>query len=449
MIQHLPLTEKEQLISYFVQGCKPKDQWRIGTEHEKFVFYTDSLKPVPYETKKGIGAFLKQMTQFGWDTISEEGNIIALTKQDGSSVTLEPGGQFELSGAPLKTIHETCKEVHQHLDQVKTVGSALGISMIGMGFSPKWSRDDFHWMPKPRYRIMKKYMPTKGNLGLDMMLRSCTIQANLDFSSEEDMIKKFRVSLALQPLVTALFANSPFSEGKPNGYVSYRSAIWEDTDPDRCGLLDFVFKEDFSFEKYVDYALDVPMYFVKRNNQYIDAAGLSFRDFMKQKLDILPGETPLLSDWEDHLTTLFPEVRMKKFLEMRGADGGPWRRICALPALWAGLLYDETALEACHDMIKGWTIEEMQYLRHTAPKEGFQTKFRKTNIIELCQTMISIADEGLKNRACYDDFGEDERHFLNALKILLEEERTPAERKIEIYNKAGQNIDELYRKCAY
>jgi glutamate--cysteine ligase len=340
-----PIADKRQLVSYLEAGCmeagcKPPEAWRIGTEHEKFAYTREDLRPLPYEGERSIRALLEGLVaRFGWEPMFEAGKPIALTK-DGCSVTLEPGGQFELSGAPLETLHETCDEVNTHLSQVKEIAEPLDIGLVGLGFLPKWRREDITWMPKGRYKIMRAYMPTKGNLGLDMMLRTCTVQVNLDFESEADMVAKFRTGLALQPIATGLFANSPFTEGKPNGFMSYRSHIWTDADPDRCGILPFVFEDAMGFERYAEHVLDVPMYFVYRNGQYLDASGQSFRDFLEGRLPALPGELPTTSDWADHLSTLFPEVRLKHFLEMRGADGGPGRNICALPAFWVGLLYD-------------------------------------------------------------------------------------------------------------
>ena len=345
-----PIADKRQLVEYLESGSKPPAAWRIGTEHEKFVFRRSDLRRVPYGGPDGIAALLQGMMRFGWKPVVENGNTIALSNDARCSITLEPGGQFELSGAPLETVHQTCDEVHEHLRQVREVCDELGLGMIGLGFDPKWRREDISWMPKARYRIMRDYMPKKGRLGLDMMLRTCTVQTNLDYQSEADMVKKFRVSLALQPVAVALFANSPFVQGKPSGLLSQRSLVWTDTDPDRCGTLPFVFEAGFGFERYVNYMLDVPMYFVYRDGRYIDASGLSFRDFMAGRLAVLPGEIPRLGDWIDHLTTAFPEVRLKTFLEMRGADGGPWRRLCALPALWVGILYDGTALDAAADL---------------------------------------------------------------------------------------------------
>jgi glutamate--cysteine ligase len=373
-----PITDKAQLIGVLARGARPKEQWRIGTEHEKFPFLTDTLKPVPYEGERSIRRLLEGMRdRFGWTPVMEGPHLIALSDPGGAgSISLEPGGQFELSGAPLKTLHDTCEEVHDHLAQVREVGDALGIGFLGIGVSPKWTRAETPVMPKGRYAIMAAYMKRKGNLGLDMMFRSCTVQVNLDFGSEADMVKKMRVGLALQPVITALFANSPFLESKPNGFRSYRSEIWRDTDPDRTGMLPFAFETGFGFERYVDYALDVPMYFVYRDGVYHDVSGESFRAFMRGGLKQLPGVRPTLKDWSDHLTTIFPEVRLKNYLEMRGADSGPWRRLCALPAIWTGLLYDQAALDAAWDLVKGWTAEDRQRLRDAVPREALFAKVK-------------------------------------------------------------------------
>lgn len=365
------VTDRSQLVEYIASGEKPKDAWRIGTEHEKFGFRLDDLRPPTFDGDRGIEALLRGMTRFGWEAVNENGRTIALLR-DGASVTLEPAGQLELSGGMLETIHETCSEVRSHLVEVKTVADELQIGFLGMGFQPKWRRDEMPWMPKGRYQIMKNYMPKVGSLGLDMMTRTCTVQVNLDFASEADMVKKFRVSLALQPIATALFADSPFTEGKPNGYLSYRSHIWTDTDGDRTGMLDFVFEDGFGYERYVDYLLDVPMYFSYRQGRYIDASGQSFRDFLQGRLPALPGALPTFTDWSDHMTTAFPEVRMKKFLEMRGADGGPWGRLCALPAFWVGLLYDDEALDAAWDLVKDFSRQERHALRDGVPRHALK-----------------------------------------------------------------------------
>ncbi|MEX2455294.1 MAG: glutamate--cysteine ligase [Rhodospirillaceae bacterium] len=444
-----PITDYRQLVEHLELGCKPPEAWRIGTEHEKFVFKLDTLEPVPYEGPWGIGRFLEGLTRFGWEPVLENGNPIALTKGD-CNISLEPGGQLELSGAPLESIHQTCDEVHTHLAQVKEVAAELGVGLIGTGFIPKWTREDIPWMPKGRYRIMRSYMPKKGSLGLDMMLRTCTVQVNLDFKSEADMVEKFRASLALQPVATALFANSPFVEGKPSGYQSFRSHIWEDTDADRCGILPFVFEDGMGFERYVEYALDVPMYFVYRDGAYIDVSGQSFRDFLAGRLPGLPGEVPSLSDWSDHLTTLFPEVRLKRFIEMRGADGGPWRRLCALPALWVGLLYDADCQSAAWDLVKDWTIEEHVYLRTEVPKKGLQAEFRGGTMADLARKVLEISAQGLRRRAIFDSTGDDESSFLRTIQEIAECGYSPSEKLLELYrNEWGGTVDPIYSEFAY
>ncbi|HEX9806793.1 MAG TPA: glutamate--cysteine ligase, partial [Alteraurantiacibacter sp.] len=339
------IERREQLLEPLQRGEKPRDDWRIGTEHEKLVYRVEDRRAPSYDEPGGIRDILLALGEYGWEPVEEGGNIIAMSGVDGT-VSLEPAGQLELSGAAVENLHDTCSETGRHLQQVKEVGAKLGVGFLGLGMWPDKTREDLPIMPKGRYAIMMRHMPRVGSLGLDMMLRTCTIQTNLDYGSEADMVKKFRTSLALQPLATALFANSPFTEGKPNGFLSYRSHIWSDTDPHRTGMLPFVFEDGFGYERYVEYMLDVPMYFVYREGKYIDASGLSFRNFLKGELSVLPGELPRQSDWWDHLSTAFPEVRLKSFLEMRGADGGPWNRICALPAFWAGLLYDQGALDA-------------------------------------------------------------------------------------------------------
>ncbi len=449
-LQGPPITDKRQLIEYHEAGNKPPAEWRVGTEHEKFVFRRADLRRVPYEGPDGIGALLQGMTRFGWKPVVEKGNIIALVNDARCSITLEPGGQFELSGAPLETVHQTCEEVHEHLRQVREVCDELGLGMIGLGFDPTSRRDDVPWMPKGRYRIMRDYMPKKGRLGLDMMLRTCTVQANLDYQSEADMVRKFRASLALQPVAVALFANSPFVEGRPTGYVSQRSLVWTDTDPDRCGTLPFVFEDGFGFERYIDYMLDMPMYFVYRAGVYIDASGQSFRDFMAGKLPALPGELPLIGDWTDHLTTAFPEVRLKTYLEMRGADGGPWRRLCALPALWVGLLYDSAALDAACDVVADWTTAEREAMRRDVPRLGLATPHRSRTLRDIALEILEIAREGLHRRARRDSCGEDETHHLDALFAIAGSGRTPAEDLVEdLHTRWGGRIEPLYTEQAY
>ncbi|WP_375549720.1 glutamate--cysteine ligase [Oceanicaulis alexandrii] len=445
-----PIETKSQLIGHIAAGEKPEGQWRIGTEHEKFGFALKDHAPLPYESDgPSVRKLLEGLTRFGWEAVEENGKPVAL-KRDGGSITLEPGGQFELSGAPVETLHETCREVNGHLREVREVADEVGAGFLGLGFSPKWSLEETPMMPKDRYNIMKAYMPKVGTLGHQMMFRSCTVQTNLDFSSEADMVKKMRVSLALQPIATALFANSPFGDGKPNGFLSYRAHVWTDTDNNRTGMLPFAFEEGFGYEQYVDWALDAPMYFVKRNSVYEDASGLSFRDFLKGELPILPGELPVLSDWEDHLSTLFPEVRLKTFLEQRGADGGPWNRLCALPAFWVGLLYDQSALNAAWDLVKDWTAEERDAMRLGAAKTALKTPFRNTNLQDIAQQALAISRAGLKARQRLNAHGENEALFLDDLDEIAKTGISPAERLLERYHGAwGESVEPIFDEAAY
>ena len=444
-----PVHSRTQLIESVEQGNKPAADWRIGTEHEKFAFNWKDYRRLPYDGECGIRALLEGLQRFGWAPLREKDTLIGL-KRDDASVSLEPGGQLELSGAPLENIHQTCDEVHTHLAEAETVTKEMGAGLIGLGFDPKWQRADVPWMPKGRYRIMRDYMPKKGSLGLDMMLRTCTVQVNLDYASEADMVKKFRVGLALQPVATALFANSPFTEGKPNRFKSWRAQIWTDTDPDRTGMLPFVFEDGFGFERWVDYILDVPMYFVYRDGRYLDASGQSFRDFMDGRLPALPGETPTLSDWADHMTTAFPEVRVKTFLEMRGADGGPWKSLCGLPAFWVGLLYDRSALDAAWDLVRDWSAEEREALRLNVARDGFQAPFRGATVSELALRVLEIAQAGLSARRALDKAGNDETGFLQALQDRAAAGKSPADQLLEDY--AGEwdgDIDRIWTACAY
>lgn len=428
-----PIESRADLISVFAAGEKPAERWRIGTEHEKFVYRTADHRAPSYDEPGGIRDLLAGLTRFGWEPVIEGDHVIALSGKDGA-ISLEPAGQLELSGAPLDNLHETCTETGRHLRQVKTVGDELGLGFLGLGMWPDKSRAELPIMPKGRYAIMLRHMPRVGTLGLDMMLRTCTIQVNLDYSSEARMAKMFRVSLALQPLATALFANSPFTEGRPNGYLSFRSHIWSDTDPARTGMLPFVFEDGFGYERYADYALDVPMYFVYRDGKYIDAAGQSFRDFLDGRLPALPGEKPRVSDWEDHLSTAFPEVRMKSFLEMRGADGGPWNRICALPALWVGLLYDDTALDAAWDLVKHWSMEERETVRDSVPRLGLSAPIGEGRTLQsIAGEVLAISRAGLNRRARLNGSGDSEAAFLNPLEEVVASGRTHAERLLELY----------------
>ncbi|HSX61483.1 MAG TPA: glutamate--cysteine ligase [Tahibacter sp.] len=448
-VKEVPITRREQLVDYIASGARPKDEWRIGTEHEKFGFRLDDLRPPTYDGDRGIRALLEGLQRFDWQPVFEKDHLIALTRGLGS-ITLEPAGQLELSGAPLENVHETCCEVTTHLREVKTVADELGLGFLGMGFQPKWRRDEMPWMPKGRYAIMQRYMPLKGGLGLDMMTRTCTVQVNLDFGSEAQMAKMFRVSLALQPIATALFADSPFTEGKPNGFLSFRSNVWTDTDPDRTGMLDFVFEDGFGYERYVDYLLDVPMYFSYRDGRYIDLAGRSFRKFLDGKLDELPGATPTLKDWADHMTTAFPEVRLKKYLEMRGADGGPWNRLCALPAFWVGLLYDDAALDAAWDLVKDFSLAERHALRDGVPRHGLKLPFRGATVRELALEALKIAGHGLARRNCLNATGASEAVFIEPLVEFAHANQTPAERKLELFHGPWNgSVDPVFREFAY
>ena len=426
------IESRDDLVRHLSKGMKPKSAWRIGTEHEKFVYCPKTLKPLAYEGEPGIRQLLEGMQRFGWKPVMEGENIIG-NSLNGASLSLEPGGQFELSGAPLKSIHETCAEVNTHLAQTREVANEIGAGVLGLGFAPSWRLDEVPVMPKGRYGIMRRYMPKVGGYGLDMMFRTCTVQVNLDFADEADMVKKFRVGLALQPITTALLANSPFREGRPSGFLSYRAQVWTDVDNARAGMLPFVFESGMSFERYVDYALDVPMYFVYRDGKYHDVAGRSFRDFLARKIPEVAQFEPSMSDWADHLTTIFPEVRLKQFLEMRGADGGQWRRICGMPALWVGLIYDQVALDAAWDMVKDWTMEERQALRDSVGKLGFHTPFRNTHVRELARQMLDIAGEGLRRRASLDSAGMSEDGFINPLRELVARGQTRAEELLHAF----------------
>jgi glutamate--cysteine ligase len=426
------ITSRDDLVGFLAAGCKPRDHWRVGTEHEKFVYSLKDYKPLPYDGAPGIRQLLGGMARFGWKPIYEGENIIGLS-QNGASLSLEPGGQFELSGAPFKSVHRTCVEVTTHMDQVREVCAEIGAGCLGVGFAPTWTLAEMPIMPKGRYQIMRNYMPKVGGYGLEMMFRTCTVQANFDYGSEADMVKKLRVALALQPVATALFANSPFREGRPNGFRSYRSQIWTDVDNARAGMLPFVFEDGFGFERYVDYALDVPMYFVYRDGRYIDVAGRSFRDFLEHRIPELRDVTPMMSDWADHLTTIFPEARIKQYLEVRGADGGTWRRICGLPALWTGLFYDETALDAAWDMVKDWTAAERQAMRAAVPSLAFDVPHRSTDVHALAKQMLDISTEGLRRRARLDEGGMSEEGFLQPLRELVERRQTRAEELLQLY----------------
>ena len=440
-VDDTPLTV-EDLTAWFAAGGKPAAEFRVGAEHEKFVFRTGSHAPVAYDGPAGIRALLEGLMRFGWAGAWEAkaggGETLIGLSRGMANVSLEPGGQFELSGAPLPTMHDICEETGQHLEEVKAVAGDLGLGFLGLGFTPIWRRDEIPLMPKGRYKIMRDYMPRVGKLGLDMMFRTCTVQANLDFADEADMVAKFRVSLALQPIATALFANSPFTEGRPNGFLSARANVWTDTDADRTGMLDFVFQDGFGFETYARYALDVPMYFVKRQGRYIDVAGRPFRDFMRGALAEAPGERATLKDWVEHTSTIFPEVRLKQYLEMRGTDAGPWSRLCALPALWAGILYDPAAQAAAWDLCKHWTREDRAALIRDVPRLALGASVAGRFVKEVARDMVAIARQGLKRRNRLSGGLVDETSYLAELEDIADTGVTAAERLLELYHGAWQ-----------
>jgi glutamate--cysteine ligase len=445
-----PIQSRDELVAWFEAGCKPKAKFRVGTEHEKFPFRVNDHGPVPYAGPRGIRALLDGMHELlGWEPIMEGENIIGLADvTGGGAISLEPGGQFELSGAPVDNVHQTASELFAHLAQVREVARPLDIGFLGLGMTPRWTRADIPKMPKGRYKIMTAYMPKVGTLGLDMMYRTCTVQTNHDFSSEADMVRKMRICLALQPVATALFANSPFTEGKPNGFLSFRSEIWRDTDNARAGMLPWVFEDGMGFERYADYALDVPMYFIKRGDSYIDVSGKSFRDHLEGKL--VPGEVATISDWANHVSTIFPEVRLKRYLEMRGADSGPWRRLPAFAAFWAGIFYDDDSLAAAWDLVKGWTAEERQKLRDDVPRLGFKAEIRGRSVLSLAKETLAMSERGLARRRRVNDWGHDETWYLRPIQEFVARGVTPAEELLEKFlGPWGGSVDPVYKEYAY
>ena len=448
----MPRLEKKDLLEWFKQGEKQKEQWKIGTEHEKFVFHLDSLERVGYFGKSGVGELLNKLAEENnWDKVLENNNTIALKDDTGASISLEPGGQLELSGTLLDNLHQTCKETGRHLKIMKEAMKDLGLSMIGLGYDPKWSRFKQKWMPKGRYEIMKNYMPKVGQFGLDMMLRTCTIQVNLDYLNEEDMVQKFQISLALQSVATALFANSPFIEGKKSGYLSSRAMVWTDTDQRRTGVPEIVFEPNFGYESWLNYILNVPMYFVYRNGKYIDVSGKSFLDFMDGNLSGFEGEFPTIKDWEDHITVAFPEVRLKQYLEMRGADGGPWNIICALPALWVGLLYDKEAQSEAYDLAKPiMNASILEEGRISAAKFALKGEIGGKSIQNLASEMLRISAYGLERRNKLDNRGLDERQFLDPLLNIIKNNETGAEKLIKKFDSSWKdNIDKIFVENAF
>ena len=442
-----------QLVEWIAKGAKPAADWRIGTEHEKFLFHRDSLRPVAYDGDSGVEAMLNALCKVIGDKatpIIEKGKIIGLKDGDGGSVSLEPGGQLELSGAPLSNLHQTCAETGRHLRHMRAVSSALGVGMLGIGFQPKWRRDDISWMPKGRYQIMRNHMPKVGTMGLDMMLRSCTVQVNLDYADEADMRRKFRTSLALQPIATALFANSPFKDGKPSGWLSGRAHVWTDTDNARCGVPSCVFDPHFGYEQWIDYILDVPMYFLHRGEDYVDVAGKSFRDYLAGTLAGFEGEPPQMADFEDHITTAFPEVRLKQYLEMRGADSGSWANICALPAYWVGLLYCDEALAEVDDLVRDIGSDDVMAARLSVAKDGLRGKLGSHDVATLAKKTIDIASKGLRNRGIFDDGGDDESGFLQPLRKVIATQKTPAEVMLDLYHGDwAEDIDQVFTSNQY
>ena len=442
-----------QLVEWIAKGAKPAADWRIGTEHEKFLFHRDSLRSVAYDGDSGVEAMLNALCKVIGDKatpIIEKGKIIGLKDGDGGSVSLEPGGQLELSGAPLSNLHQTCAETGRHLRHMREVSSALGVGMLGIGFQPKWRRDDISWMPKGRYQIMRNHMPKVGTMGLDMMLRSCTVQVNLDYADEADMRRKFRTSLALQPIATALFANSPFKDGKPSGWLSGRAHVWTDTDNARCGVPSCVFDPHFGYEQWIDYILDVPMYFLHRGEDYVDVAGKSFRDYLAGTLAGFEGEPPQMADFEDHITTAFPEVRLKQYLEMRGADSGSWANICALPAYWVGLLYCDEALAEAEDLVSDIGADDVMEARLSVAKDGLRGKLGSHDVAMLAKKTIDIASKGLRNRGIFDDGGDDESGFLQPLRKVIATQKTPAEVMLDLYHGDwAEDIDQVFTSNRY
>jgi len=450
-----PISSRDELAGWLEAGCKPARQFRLGTEHEKFAYYPSDNAPVSYDGangKCGIRRLLEGMQEAsGWEPITDAGNIIGLfDPSGGGAISLEPGGQFELSGAPLKTLHQTRDELDQHLVLAKRVAKTCGMAFTGLGMSPEWTLAQTPRMPKSRYRIMTGYMPKVGACGLDMMYRTCTVQVNLDFGSEADMVKKLRVSIALQPLATALFANSPFTEGKPNGLLSARSEIWRDTDNTRAGMLPFVFEDGMGFDRYVDYALKVPMYFVKRGDTYHDASGQDFRDLLAGRLPALPGEKATMSDWANHLSTIFPEVRLKRFLEMRGADSGSPAHILALSAFFTGIFYDDAALDAAWDLAKVWNAQQRQQLRDDVPRLALKAEIAGKPLLTIAREALAISRAGLARRARKDTQGSDETGYLDILDERVRRGKTAAEDLLDLYHGAwGGKLSPVYAHCAY
>ena len=433
---------KESLISFFKNGCKEKKNWKVGTEHEKFGFNRSNLKPITYEDILKIFNGLSE--RYLWKKKIENNYLVALEK-DGSSITLEPGGQIELSGSPKDSLFETCKEVNEHQKELDDICKNLEIDFMGMGVLPKWKLKDIPLMPKDRYKIMKSYMPKVGSNGVDMMQRTATIQANFDYSSEEDMIKKFRVGLSLQPAIIGLYANSPFVDGKLTNFLSYRSYIWTKTDNQRCGILPFVFDEGFSFEMYVDYLLNVPMYFIIRGDKYLKITNYNFNDFLAGKIKNIGKVKPTYKDWVNHISTVFPEVRLKSYIELRGVDGGPWSRVCALPAFWTGILYDETVLNDVWEKIKKWNFKDVKNFYSNVRKLGLKALTPDGSpLSKFLSDLLKLSSKGLENRKIFLN-GKNESIFLEPLDRILESGLSPAETWKNLFlSEWKENIDNIY-----
>ena len=438
-----PIESFAQLAEFMESGNKTKDLWKIGTEHEKFGWLTDTRRPLPYDGERSINALFAGLeAKFGWEPVREGGNVIGLTR-NGANISLEPGGQFELSGMAFASLKETDAELRNHLDEVRSLAEPLGIRFMGIGAAPDWRHEDMPVMPKGRYRLMTDYMGKVGTHGTQMMYRTCTVQVNLDYASEADMVKKMRVALALQPVATALFASSPFFEGNLNGHKSWRSRIWRGLDDSRTGMLPFAFDEGFGFQAYVDWVLDVPMYFVYRDGKYINALGQSFRDFLRGELPALPGEKPTLSDWADHMTTVFPEARVKRYIEMRGADCGDEAHIVALPAFWVGLMYDQTVLDACWDLVKGFDAETREGLRVAASVHGLAGSAGGVRIADLARASVALSQAGLAGR------GLGEERYLAPLVEAVETGVTQADKWLSLYHGDwGGDLTPIYQSAS-
>jgi glutamate--cysteine ligase len=437
-----PIESVRQLAEHLAAGGKPRAAWRIGTEHEKFGFFrpggTQAAFAAPPYEPGGIRAMLDGIAARGWERILDQGELIGL-KKDGESVSLEPGGQFELSGAPVASLHDTAAELQRHFDDVHAVAGPLGLGFAPLGFHPTAKRSDMPFMPKSRYGIMRRYMPLVGSLGLDMMLRTCTVQVNLDFANEADMRRKLRVGLLLQPVATALFANSPFTEGRPNGFLSARANVWTDTDADRTGVPAAMLEDGFGFERYVEWLLDVPMYFVARDGLLRDVAGASFRDYMAGRVEALSDLTPTVGDFADHVTTTFPEVRLKQFLEMRGADAGSPAMMIAQSAFWVGLLYDEAALDAAVSLCAGHKQDEFVGLRAVVPRKGLAAAFGAGTLRDLARDAVTIAEDGLRAR------GLGEEALLAPLREIVEGGPVQAEAWLGLYHGAwGGDVTRIF-----